>query len=92
MVAYLFFAGAVAFVGAPVDSSPTYLNRMLGDRTALIVAIAIVSLAVFLGLGAALLHSFWNRLITDLFRVRALAYKEALASFLMISVVSTAFQ
>lgn len=89
LIAYLFL---VVFVGQffdPDADREVPFDMFATQHPAAAVPIAIALVFALLLASAQILRLFWNRLISDLFNIRRLAYQEALSVVLMICFVSS---
>jgi len=82
---YLCFAAAVDFLFDPQSEMKVPWDKVYEWSPAAGITIAIGMLAILVLWGAALVRIFWNRFISDLFKIRNITYDESLALVLVMA-------
>jgi hypothetical protein len=84
---YIFITGMAIALFEPEFVQKPLIEKMLGDSILLII-IVFLSIGVFLLIaGAQLFKVFWNRFVTDVFRLREVTFQESLAVILIAGMI-----
>jgi hypothetical protein len=83
---YLCVAGAAGYLFRPETRVPWEAVYEWSPAVGIAGAVLIIATLVFWG--AAVLKIFWNRFLSDLFKIRNITYDESLAVILILAIFS----
>lgn len=88
MFIYISIAFAVEYLSTPETLTKAPWELLFKNSPMISIALALITVLILLITGAYLIKIFWNRFISDVFKVRAITYDESLALVLIITVIS----
>ena len=84
---YLVFLAGAQFLLEPIPNQETPLDWVYQWNPVLAVLLGLLIMGVTIFWGSKLFQYFWNRLLTDMFKVRAITFNEAMGIFLIFSII-----
>lgn len=84
---YLCFASMANYLVDPEGDLPVPWDKVYEWSPPIAIVGAIFITLALIFWGAALIEKFWNSLISDVFKLRAITYNESLAMILMATIL-----
>jgi hypothetical protein len=87
LLTYFLFVELGEVLTEPKSERFSYWDRMFAGHPDLSIFVLLVCFVLLIAVGALVVREFWNRLVTDLFDLRALSYQEALAIMFVVWII-----